>query len=74
MPDGALSKDQPAQAVTAQGWICPTCGLVAWHVPAEKLGTLREGLSENDLALARPGEPYERRVQILRMLRRVRRM
>ena len=61
-------------SVTASSWICPGCGLVQWVAEDEDLEMLLEmALAEQEFA-AKPGSSYERRSQMLRMLRRVRRM
>ncbi len=74
MPEGAQETGRPAQHVSAQGWVCPGCGLLSWYVAADKLDVLRADLPEDQYLVARPGLPYERRTQMLRLLRRVRRM
>ena len=67
---------EPEQEVTvvARAWVCPGCGLVHWYAQEQDLEEL-EGVAgtEEDLA-PKPGSSYERRMQVLRMLRRVRRM
>ncbi len=62
-------------AVTARAWICPDCGLVHWYAQDEDLSQLPlAGTDEEQAAAPKPGTSYERRVQMRRMLRRVRRM
>jgi uncharacterized protein with PIN domain len=66
--------DQEKLTVTAHCWICPGCGLAQWYAGDEDLDRLLEmALAEQEFA-AKPGSSYERRSQMLRMLRRVRRM
>lgn len=70
----AEGSDQEKLSVTARSWICPGCGLVQWYAEDEDLDRLLEvALAEQEVA-ATPGTSYERRSQMLRMLRRVRRM
>ena len=70
----AEGADQEKPSVTARSWICPGCGLVHWYAADEDLDRLLEmALAEQEFA-AKPGTSYERRSQMLRMLRRVRRM
>jgi uncharacterized protein with PIN domain len=70
----AEGSDQEELSVTARSWICPGCGLVQWYAEDEDLDRLLEmALAEQEFA-AKPGTSYERRSQMLRMLRRVRRM
>ena len=54
--------------------VCPGCGLAHWYAQEQDPEEL-EGVAgtEEDLA-PKPGSSYERRMQVLRMLRRVRRM
>jgi Zn-finger nucleic acid-binding protein len=60
--------------VAARAWICPGCGLVHWYVDDGDLGQIPVTESAQEKAAPRAGESYERRAQMLRMLRRVRRM
>jgi hypothetical protein len=76
----SLVKATPAQrpeqevAVTIQAWVCPGCGLAHWYVLEQDLEQL-EGVSRAGEGLApKPGSSYERRMQVLHALRRVRRM
>lgn len=79
-PGLSLRKTVPEQepeqevTVTTGAWICPGCGLVHWYAQEQDLEEL-EGIASvvEDLA-PKPGTSYERRMQVLRMLRRVRRM
>jgi hypothetical protein len=61
-------------AVAARSWICIGCGLVHWYAEEEDLDKLMDAALGDDALDARPGTSYERRTQMLRMLRRVRRM
>lgn len=67
--------DQEPLTVAAQAWICPACGLLHWVAEDEALDRLlalsAEGAEDE---VATPDASYERRAQMLRMLRRVRRM
>lgn len=63
----------PETRIAASSWICPGCGLLHWYAPNEDLEKLLALLPGVD-ATATPGASYERRSQVLRMLRRVRRM
>jgi len=58
----------------ARAWICPACGLVHWYGEEESLARLQDSGGEIGEHEAVPGASYERRTQVLRMLRRVRRM
>ncbi|MFN2224746.1 MAG: hypothetical protein ACK2UY_00530 [Anaerolineae bacterium] len=61
--------------VSARSWICPGCGLVHWYARDEDLDKLLEALPEDDeVGAIKPASSYERRSQMLRMLRRVRRI
>lgn len=69
-------EQEPEQAVTvmAHAWFCPGCGLAHWYAQEQDLEKL-EGVAVAEEELApKPGSSYERRMQVLRMLRRVRRM
>jgi hypothetical protein len=59
--------------VAAHPWICPGCGLVHWYAGEQDLNKLSVAKSVDE-AGPKPGSSYERRNQMLRMLRRVRRM
>jgi hypothetical protein len=59
--------------VTVRGWICPACGLVHWYAADQELGKL-EMIAPEQEAGEKPDTNYERRTQMMRMLRRVRRM
>jgi hypothetical protein len=59
--------------VAARAWICPGCGLVHWYAEDEDLAKLPM-VDLADETSPKPGTSYERRSQMLRMLRRVRRM
>jgi hypothetical protein len=75
-----LTKTVPEQeleqkvTVMVRAWVCPGCGLAHWYAPGPDLEDLGSSAgTEEDLA-PKPGASYERRMQVLRMLRRVRRM
>jgi hypothetical protein len=71
---GKVTGTLEVQKVSAHAWICPGCGLVHWYVADEDLDLLLAvALSEETLAPT-PGTSYERRTQMVQMLRRVRRM
>jgi hypothetical protein len=53
---------------------CPGCGLVHWYVDDQDLDKLLDAALPDEAEPAKPGTSYERRTQMLRMLRRVRRM
>ncbi|MBN1658833.1 MAG: hypothetical protein JXA93_10550 [Anaerolineae bacterium] len=65
---------EEAIKVEARAWICTACGLVHWYGDEESLARLQESASQVGEHKAVPGTSYERRTQVLRMLRRVRRM
>jgi len=71
-----VPEQEPEQEVTlmAHAWVCPGCGLAHWYAQEQDPEEL-EGVAgtEEDL-VPKPGSSYERRMQVLRMLRRVRRM
>lgn len=78
-PEVTLSRPAETESagkvrITAQPWICPGCGLVHWYAPDEGLDKLMDALPEDEEAPVKPGSNYERRSQMMRMLRRVRRM
>jgi hypothetical protein len=60
--------------VAARAWICPGCGLVHWYADDVDLGQIPVTELAEEEAAPKPGTSYERRAQMLRMLRRVRRM
>jgi hypothetical protein len=59
--------------IAARAWICPGCGLVHWYAKKEDLNKLSVVEVAEETG-PKPGSSYERRNQMLRMLRRVRRM
>jgi len=65
---------QESLAVAAYAWICPGCGLVHWYADEADVDRLRDEELEDESLGATPGEGYERRTQMQRMLRRVKRM
>ena len=83
-PELSLSATAPEQepeqepeqdvAITVRAWVCPHCGLAHWYAQERDLDTLGTlAGSEEDLS-PKPASSYERRMQVLHMLRRVRRM
>jgi len=62
--------DDEAQVV-AYAWACPECGLVHWYAAEPEPDEQEDAPGE---VVGRPGPSYERRSEIARMLRRVRRM
>ena len=58
----------------AGSWVCAGCGLVHWYAEGEGLKQLWGAAAYEDLEPPTPDASYERRAQVLRMLRRVRRM
>jgi hypothetical protein len=75
-PEIALKATLPAgpAPLAAQAWLCPACGLVSWYARAEGLGQLLDALPGEKTIEAQPGLSYERRTQMLKLLRRLRRM
>jgi uncharacterized protein with PIN domain len=59
--------------IAAHSWLCPGCGLVYWYAEGPELDVLLERVME-DSDIPKPGTSYEQRAQVLRMLRRVKRM
>jgi hypothetical protein len=60
--------------VLARAWICPGCGLAHWYAQGPDLEQLARFARVAEELAPKPGTSYERRMQVLRMLRRVRRM
>lgn len=60
--------------IDARAWVCVACGLVHWYGEEASLARLQEAAGEAEEYKPVPGASYERRAQVLRMLRRVRRM
>ena len=69
-------EQEPEQEVTvlARAWICPGCGLAHWYAQGPDLAQLESLARVAEELVPKPGTSYERRMQVLRMLRRVRRM
>ena len=67
---------EPEQEVTTGvcAWICPGCGLAHWYAQGPDLEQLESFAGPAEALEPKPGASYERRMQVLRMLRRVRRM
>jgi hypothetical protein len=77
MLNQALPEEDPEQEalkVTARSWICPGCGLVHWYAEDQDLDKLLDIVLPEHGEGPKPDSSYERRSQMLRMLRRVRRM
>lgn len=73
----ALSEEESdgeTLTVVANSWICPGCGLLHWYAEDEDLDRVLEVASAAGALDASPDAQYQRRAQMLRMLRRVRRM
>lgn len=73
----ALSEEESGQnplAVEVGAWICSSCGLVHWYGEEEALAEMLAVAQGDEALAARPDSSYKRRVQMLRMLRQVRRM
>ncbi len=66
--------EEDKMAVQARPWICPGCGLVHWYAHGESLDRLLDLVASEEGLGARPDISYERRMQVLQMLRHVRRM
>ncbi len=60
--------------ISTQAWVCPGCGLVHWYAGDDDMAQLPELVVEDEEMIPSPASSYERRSQMLRMLRRVRRM
>jgi len=79
-PELSLSATAPDQepeqdvVIAVRAWVCPRCGLAHWYAQERDMDTL-ETLAESEEDLPpKPAASYERRMQVLHMLRRVRRM
>jgi hypothetical protein len=66
--------DEEGLELLASSWVCVGCGLVHRFAEGEGLEQLRGAAQAEDLGPPQPASSYERRAQVLRMLRRVRRM
>jgi hypothetical protein len=73
---GVLSAEEAEETlkVSARAWICPGCGLVHWYAEDKYLDLLLAATASDETLAPRPDTSYERRTQMLHMLRRVRRM
>ncbi|MGD8466119.1 MAG: hypothetical protein PVI09_19850 [Anaerolineae bacterium] len=65
---------QESIRATTRSWICPGCGLVHWYADDQDLAKLQQLDSVKELEGVEPGSSYERRAQMQRMLRKVRRI
>jgi len=70
----AEQPEQEAAQVSARSWVCPGCGLVHWYAEEADLDRILDLALADEEGLLQPGQGYERRAQVLRMLQRVRRM
>ena len=66
--------DEEALELLTGSWVCVGCGLVHRFAEGEGLKQLQGAVPGKDLKPPQPASSYERRAQVLRMLRRVRRM
>ena len=65
---------EEAAKLEARAWVCAACGLVYWYGEEASLARLQDSTGEVGEVAPVPGSSYERRTQVLRMLRRVRRL
>ena len=70
----AEEPEQEAVQVSARSWVCPGCGLVHWYAEEADLDRILDLALADEEGSLQPGQGYERRAQVLRMLQRVRRM
>lgn len=79
LPQIELAQPLPAEGagaeaqIVAHAWVCPECGLVHWYA-IEQEPEVPEPADAPEAVVPRPGASYERRSEIVRMLRRVKRM
>jgi hypothetical protein len=68
--------EMEADSLTAEAhaWICLGCGLVHWYADDESIAQILAAGADDGALPTQPDTSYERRAQMLRMLRRVRRM
>jgi len=74
LPAESEEQEDGELKVAARSWICPGCGLVHWYAEEEHLGPLLDAAANTNVLTGEPGQSYERRAHMLRMLRRVRRL
>ncbi len=69
-------EEEPEQEATVviRAWICPACGLAQWYAQEQDREQLASIAGPEEELAPKPGTSYERRMQVLRMLKRVRRM
>ena len=76
LPRLDLARPAPGEGagaeVAAHSWVCPECGLVHWYADAHEPEA--DAVQEAEERVPRAGSSYERRSEIVRMLRRVKRM
>ncbi len=65
-----LAAGEGEYRVTTRAWICSKCGLVHWYAESGSGPTVKKAPG----AAPKPDANYQRRAQMLRMLRRVKRM
>jgi hypothetical protein len=73
-PAGSEEAQESDPEVVARAWICPGCGLLQWYAKDEYLAPLLDAAEAGESVAGMPDTSYERRTQMLRMLRRVRRI
>jgi hypothetical protein len=66
--------DEDGLELQATSWVCVSCGLVHWFAEGDGLKQLQDSAVLDEPQAPQPASSYERRAQVLRMLRRVRRM
>lgn len=74
VPAGSEEQEGEELTVAALAWICPGCGLVHWYAEEEHLDPLLDAAAKAEPLTGEPGQSYERRAHMLRMLRRVQRL
>ena len=67
-------EEQKPLKMTVRSWICPGCGVVHWYAGDQDLVKLQQVESDEGLEGIELGSGYERRAQVQRMLRKVRRI
>jgi hypothetical protein len=73
LPPAPDEPEREPVTVAVRAWICPACGLVDWYAQDQDLGKLPAVEPGQELG-QKTDTDYERRSQMMRMLRRVRRM
>lgn len=67
-------EENGAVKLTVRCWICPGCGLAHWYAGEQDLARLQQVEEVEGLEGIQSGSGYERRAQMQRMLRKVRRI